>query len=238
MAQGRSPVMTEEPRHRQIDVRIDERIGRRQGDSALRKGLERGHDQQAAPHPHFVKPADVHRNHDHVVAARPPKPRGVADAAVCMAMVARGNPRFRFEVEPEPDGGVLDQVLANRQIGDDRRPERGEFRRAANSRPVEHSGGVNGARGEDDFPSLIVTDAVGRHRAYAARPPSVEFHPIDDHPAADRQVGSPAGRFEVRLVGRDSLAVAAVDRVRRDASAVGGVVIGRPVAAKVERRLP
>src|SRR5579875_4080277 len=85
--------------------------------------------------------------------------------------------------------------------------------------------------GLDRLPAAIEADAD------ATSAPPIEQDAIDEGIAANGEVVALARRFEIRFVGRDARAIAAVDRVGRDAAAAGRVVVGREAVAQRQRRI-
>ena len=176
-------------------------------------------------------------DHDHVVRPGAGEVRRVANATVGVAMRERARLRSVLEVEQDAQDRMVEQVLADRTIGHDLDPEPVEPGARADAGALQHRRRMDRAGAQQHLaprPHVAALAADRDANAVGMSAIALERQAVDDRVADDGEVGPPARRLEVAVVGRDAQARAAVDRVGRDAGAFGRVVVGAPAVAEAE----
>ena len=167
----------------------------------------------------------------------PESPERVADAAVGVAE-ARRRHASSGEHHDERGERVVLKLLADGQVDARRDAELAQVRGRADARAQQDRGRVDRARAQQHVAGAQLLPA--RRRAGSARPPrdvALEEHAVDRARRPGSTGSGARDRLEVRVVRADAHAVAAVDRVRRDAERARRVVIRRPAMTEVERGL-
>src|SRR5207237_7453456 len=124
---------------------------------------------------------------------------------------------------------MVEEVPADRQVALDRDPHRLQLVSGADARTQQYRRTVDGAGAQHDLARADFRTALPFDANQHAGGPAVLYHDaIDQRVTPDFQVGAAACRLQIGFVGRDTAAVAAVDRVAGDALAIRSVEVSPP----------
>jgi hypothetical protein len=141
----------------------------------------------------------------------------------------------RRQTDRQEDGRMVLERLAHGQVCLHLDLEILQVRRGADARAHEDGRRAHRAGSQDHLAAAHLAPAAGDVRAHADGAVLVEHHPVDERLAEDGQVVAPSGWLDIGVVGADADAIAAVDRVGRDAGRPWRVVVSLPGIARVQR---
>ena len=135
---------------------------------------------------------------------------------------------------------MIEQVFADRQVGEDRDAQRLQQRRGTDAGALQDGRRVNGAGAEDHLAPRRRRVRLAVHadpdRA-GVQPVAFEFYSFDQRMADDVEIVAAARRLQIAVIGGDAASSLAVDGVGRDAGPRGRIVVVVPAIAEAERGL-